>query len=111
MRRSKGLSRRICFIFVLVVAATTYHAAAIAAQLTLTWTDNSTNEDGFKVERKTDTAGTYAQVAKVGANVTSYTDASLASGTTYCYRVRAFNATQDSTLSNETCNTTAAPRV
>jgi hypothetical protein len=34
---------------------------ASAAQLTLTWTDTSTNEDGFKVERKTESTGAYGQ--------------------------------------------------
>src|SRR5262249_30396695 len=102
-----SLFQRAFFILSLLVAATLYHAEAIAAQLTLTWTDNSTNENGFTIERKTGTDGTYAQVATVEANVTSYTDASLADGTTYCYQVRAFNSAEISAPSNEACATTA----
>ncbi len=76
-----------------------------AGQLGLSWTDMSSGEDGFKVERKTGTGGTYAQIATVGTNVTSYTDPSLVGGTTYCYQVRAFNTAGDSPYSNEACGT------
>src|SRR5204863_4036667 len=81
-------------------------AAASSSQIKLTWTDNSTNETGFKVERSTD-GTTYAQVATVGANVTSYSDTGLAAGTKYSYRVRATNAAGDSAYSNVTNATTA----
>ncbi len=78
-----------------------------AAQLTLTWTDNSDNEDGFYIERKTGTGGAYARIGQVGANVTTYVDSSgLASTTTYCYQVQAFNTFGNSTYSNEACATT-----
>ena len=80
-----------------------------ADQLTLTWTDNSTNESGFAVERATGQAGTFAQVGTVAAKVTSYTDSTVASATTYCYRVRAFNNAGTSPYSNQACGTAAAP--
>ena len=32
----------------------------MAAQLQLSWVDNSTDETGFKIERKTGATGTYA---------------------------------------------------
>jgi Divergent InlB B-repeat domain len=83
---------------------------ACAAQLTLLWTDNATNEDGFRVERKLGTTGTFAPVATVGTNVTSYVDASLSASTTYCYRVHAFNSAGNSAPSNESCGTTAGPQ-
>jgi hypothetical protein len=79
-----------------------------AADLTLTWTDDSANEDGFNVERLVGTTGAYAQLASVGVNVTSYTDSGLLDNTTYCYRVQAFNAAGSSGYSNEVCATTAA---
>src|SRR5262249_14228316 len=63
--------------------------AGPGAQITLNWTDNSGNEDGFKIERSTDDAA-FTQIATAGANATSYPDGSLAVGTTYYYRVRAF---------------------
>jgi predicted phage tail protein len=72
-----------------------------ASQITLTWTDQSTSEADFQIERKTGAGGTYAQIGTVGANVTTYSDSGLAEGTTYFYRVRAFNAAGNSAYSNE----------
>ena len=69
---------------------------AKAAQSTLTWVDNSDDEIGFKIERKTVTSGTFAQIDTVGANVTSYTDPSQTTGTIYCYLVRSFNTAGNS---------------
>ncbi len=84
-------------------------AAASASQVNLTWRDNSTNETGFKIERKTGSGGTYAQIATVGANVTSYQDTGLSAMTTYYYRVRAYNSGGNSAYSNEDGATTEAP--
>src|SRR5688572_7439919 len=79
-----------------------------AAQLTLSWTDASDNEDGFGIERRTGTSGTFARVASVSPNVSTYTDPNLASSTTYCYRVNAFNTAGSSAYTNEICGTTLA---
>jgi hypothetical protein len=76
-----------------------------AAQLTLTWSQMSTNEDGFKVERKIGTGGAYSEIGITGANVTTYVDGAVSGGTTYCYRVRAFNGAGHSGYSNEACGT------
>ena len=40
----------------------------------LAWTDNSGNEQGFRIQRKKGAAGTYTEIATPGANVTTYTD-------------------------------------
>src|SRR5207249_4021036 len=45
--------------------------AVSSTQVNLAWTDNSTNEDGFKIERSTDGV-TFTQIATVGVNVTIY---------------------------------------
>jgi hypothetical protein len=79
----------------------------IAAELHLTWEDNSSNEEGFLIERRTGTSGAFTQIAAVGENVTSYTNFGLAPGTTYCYRVRAFASTARSAYSNIDCATTS----
>jgi transcriptional regulator CtsR len=76
-------------------------AAISSSQINLSWTDNSGNETGFKIERKTGSGGTYQQVATAGANITAYSDTGLTAGTTYYYRVRAYNANGDSAYSNE----------
>src|SRR5205807_1650733 len=67
-------------VFVLVLTAVVWPVESNAAQLTLTWTDNSTNEDGFAIERKTGTTGTYAQIATVGPRVTSDTGSAFSGG-------------------------------
>jgi len=74
-----------------------------AGELQATWMDNSSNEDGFKIERRTGTTQTYTEIAIVGANVTSYNDSGLVDWDTYCYRVLAFNAAGSSPYSNEVC--------
>ena len=74
-----------------------------AGKLDATWMDNSSDEEGFKVERRAGTTQTYTQIAIVGANVTSYNDSGLVDGDTYCYRVLAFNAAGSSPYSNEVC--------
>ena len=82
-------------------------ATAISTtQINLSWTDNASNETGFKIERKTGAGGTYAQIGTVGANLTTYNDTGLTDGTTYFYRVRATNAVGDSAYSSETSATT-----
>jgi hypothetical protein len=76
-----------------------------SAQLTLTWQDNSNNEDDFTIERKTGTNGAYSQIASVAANGTSYMDNSVTRGVTYCYRVQAINSAGTSAYTNEACKT------
>ena len=99
---------RCCASAIAVMAILTLFGAADAAQLSLTWTDASTNEDGFKIERATGTAGAYGQVASVAAGTTGYVDATVTAGSTYCYRVRAYNTAGDSAYSNAACATPAS---
>ena len=70
-------------------------AATNALQINLTWTDNSTNEDGFIVERSPNGTDTWTQIGAPAANTTSFNDtsAALTVGTTYFYRVRAVSNT------------------
>ncbi len=70
-----------------------------ATQINLTWTDNSSNETGFKVERSTDGTN-YTVAAMVTANTTVYLDNGLTAGVNYYYRILASNNTGDSASSN-----------
>ena len=81
--------------------------AAGAAQINLSWTDNSGNETSFFIERSTDGVN-FTQITAVGTNVTTYGDSGLAASTTYVYRVRAANSAGDSAYSNTASATTAA---
>ncbi len=67
-------------------------------QNNMTWTDNSSDEDGFKVERSTN-GGAYAQIATTSANATSYNDTGATADNTYEYRVRAYNVSGNSAYS------------
>ena len=69
-------------------------------QIVLTWIDNSTGEDGFKIERK-EAEEQFLGIASIAKNQTAYTDSSLKAGKTYTYRLRAFNAAASSPYSNE----------
>jgi hypothetical protein len=81
--------------------------ATSSSQINLAWTDNSNNEDGFKIERCQGAGcSSFAQIATVGAGVTSYPDTGLAAATSYSYRVRAYNAGGDSAYSNTASATT-----
>jgi hypothetical protein len=80
--------------------------AASSSAINVTWTDQSTNETGFKIERALG-AGAFSQVATVGANVTSYANTGLTASTSYSYRVRATNSGGDSAYSNTASATTA----
>jgi hypothetical protein len=91
----------------LLLIACIWHGEAHAAQLHLSWIDNSSNEDGFEIERKIGEDGTFVQIAIQGANLNLYTDDNLTPGTAYCYRMRAFNASGKSGYSNEACATTS----
>jgi len=79
--------------------------AALAAlpRLQLTWTDNSTDESGFIVERKIGQTGTYLQLARLPPNTVTYVDTGVEEGVTYCYRVKAFNASGSSDFTVEAC--------
>ena len=65
----------------------------------LNWTDNSTNEEGFIVERETVNPNVFAVIDTVGPDVITYNDTSVVFAT-YSYRVKAFNAAGESGYSN-----------
>jgi hypothetical protein len=70
--------------------------------LTLTWSDNSTNEQGFYILRKAPGASTYVLIATVGPNVQRYRDQKPKRWEQWCYLVAAYNAIGRS-YSNEYC--------
>lgn len=80
---------------------------ADATSVDLSWTDQSNNEDGFEIERSLSSGTGFTWLTSVGANVASYTDPTLTTGTTYYYRVRAYNSGGYSAYSNEA---SAAPQ-
>ncbi|MFZ4656958.1 MAG: right-handed parallel beta-helix repeat-containing protein [Caldilineaceae bacterium] len=76
-------------------------------QITLAWRDNANNETGFQLERCLGNNCTnFSELVRLNANVRSYSSTGLTADTTYCYRVRAFNAVGSSAYSNSACRTT-----
>lgn len=75
-----------------------------AFTVTLTWQDNSTDEDGFTVEKRNKVGAdqTWGVLAQTTANITSVQDTVL-TGEKFCYRVHAFNVAGISEWSNEAC--------
>ncbi|HKI55406.1 MAG TPA: fibronectin type III domain-containing protein, partial [Anaerolineales bacterium] len=67
-----------------------------STQVDMSWTDNSNNEDGFRVERSGDGGVTWNEVGTTAADVATFSDAGLTPGTAYMYRVYAFNGVGDS---------------
>jgi hypothetical protein len=66
--------------------------------ISLSWTDTSTGESSYLIERKTGAGGTYAQIASIAANSTGWTDNATNDPssppqpvTTYYYRVRSYD--------------------
>jgi len=87
--------------------------------INMTWQDVSNNEDGFRVERCQGTQAfcaatppAWSEIAQVGRNIDYHGDTGLPPGTTFSYRVRAFNVTATSAYSNiSTATTTGAPPI
>lgn len=77
-----------------------------ASQISLSWSDNSGDEAGFKIERRKDGEDNYTQVAKAAEDVTTYTAAGLERDTLYEFRVRAYTDAADSDYSNTADATT-----
>lgn len=73
--------------------------------INLTWTDNSTDEAGFMIERSTDNV-TFSSLAQTAENISTYADTGLTGSTTYYYRVSAVNTAGASAPTSESHATT-----
>jgi hypothetical protein len=82
-------------------------AANPASSLILDWLDVATNETGYRVERSLN-GSSFSQIAQLGSGATSYVDSGLASGTTFSYRVYAYNGGGPSGYSNTASGQTQA---
>ncbi len=72
-------------------------------QVQLNWQDNSSDENGFHLERKEGdslSGNPYFLIANLSANVTSFFDTSVEDSVLYTYRISAFNNFGTSTYSN-----------
>jgi len=87
---------------------------AFAVDMILSWTDNSSNESGFKIERSLNST-TFTPLATVNANVVTVTDTTPVQSPTvdnvYCYRLYAYNTAGNSAFTASACKTVLKPAV
>ena len=78
-----------------------------SSTISIAWTDNSSDEDGFKIERCSGAnCNNFQLLATMPAGVTSITDWGLGKNKTFKYRVCAYNYDGDSGYTNTTTATT-----
>jgi len=107
MRCYQAISNRYALLtFLLFLVPAFWHFECLAAELRLTWVNNSTDEEGFGIDRKTGLTGTYTTIASLGPAIMTYTDAGLLDDTEYCYRIYSFNSATTSSYSDEACGIT-----
>lgn len=81
-------------------APTNLSASASGKTVTVRWTDASTNEDGFYIERAAKAKNpSFTRVGEMGANVTTF--AQTVTAGQWLYRAQAFNANGVSGYSNQ----------
>jgi len=91
----------------LVLFAIAWLPGARGADLILSWTDNSNNEEGFQIDRSV-AGGPFVTIARTGPNVVTYTDKTLLPATFYSYRLRAYKGALASAFTTVVSATTAA---
>ena len=75
--------------------------AVSSSRIKLAWQDNSTNEKGFRIERRVGGTGDWVEIGTVATNITRFLDEELETLTTYHYRVVVFGIGRASAISNE----------
>jgi hypothetical protein len=81
--------------------------AASTTSINLKWSDRSTDESGFHLERSSGSSG-WVRIATVGANTTAYTATGLTRNTSYSFRLQSYNGNGVSTYSNTATTKTKA---
>lgn len=83
-----------------IIAPSNLNASAVSSgEIELSWNDNSVNESGFIIERKT-ASSNFAAIDSVGADQSTYIDINLNPGEIYTYRVYAYSGGTFSGYSN-----------
>jgi hypothetical protein len=89
-------------------APSAVNAALVLDQsIAVSWADNSSNEEGFRVERSTDGGTSWVTTGTSAVDNTDLVDYAFPTEQQVCYRVLAFNGMDDSPPSNTAC--TARP--
>ena len=90
--------------FLLILALLLTVNSARAASLTLTWDDNSTNEQGFNIyRREAPLTSQFVEIDSVGPDISTWIDINVIEEVVYCYEVKAYNAEGESAAALEKC--------
>lgn len=81
--------------------------AVTTTSVNLGWSDNSSNEETFRVERSTNPATTWTEIGNLSYNTVTFIDSTAVHNTSYSYRVKAVNATGSSAYVQLTTQTTS----
>jgi hypothetical protein len=100
--------KKLLSLIIFLGLATCTYAQVEFTTLTLTWNDNSDNEDGFKVERMLD-GESWTQYGEVIADVATFSDEDVPYSRTISYRVRAWNSYGESGYTNIVAEATFQP--
>ena len=106
-RKLQWLSRQGLAVIIVSMGMWLTAGNVFAGSNILSWTDNSTNEDNFRIQRTTaadvpacQTAAGFTEIAVTGLTIVTFTDTVVTEGLTYCYRVSASNTAGPSAFSN-----------
>lgn len=83
--------------------------ATSSSRINLNWSDNSSNETSFRIERSTNAGANWFFRDSVTANTITYIDSGLTANTIYHYRVSSRNIVGYSQPSNTAFDTTLLP--
>jgi hypothetical protein len=83
--------------------------AVSSSQIDLLWTDGSSNESGFSVERSPNGSNSWSEIADLSAGSQNHSDTNLTASTTYDYRVSAYNVNGSSGYASDSATTDAPP--
>lgn len=83
--------------------------ATSSSRINLNWSDNSSNETSFRIERSTNAGTNWFYRDSVPANTITYIDSGLTANTIYHYRVSSRNIVGYSQPSNTAFDTTLLP--
>jgi len=81
-------------------------AARSHSEIRLDWTDNASDEDGFRIERRQSGTTLWTQLAEPAANTSTHTDTGLPASTKFYYVVLAFRGSDSSDRSDSSDATT-----
>ena len=99
-RRARSLRAAVLGTALLLLASN-----AVAGTLTASWIDNSFGFASTRLERRLSTDVDFQPLVDVPPGLAFYSDRSVVTGTTYCYRAMAFDAEGQSPYSEEACAT------